>query len=351
MKFNFNNLPVGNLPYEDIQLCKQMMLRLYETVPFLPELPLMDSNDDVYHRTVDNIPCIQFKEGKLLIADSNNEKLAQLVMKLEKLYNSSAPYVLDEFAPTETQFFNMYIEILKRIKPKTTVINLVGPFTLANSFFNRNGSVILMDKIYRKFIIYLITAKALWFINKIKKASPDTKPLIMFNEQMLYKFGTLKRTNENITKESIVMLLARVYTKIKKEGAFVGVQAFEKCNWQLIFDTACVDLISFDAYNNPTNLNILAPSVNSYLAKGGYINWGIVPVMNENAIRSLNINMIHDRLKSTMEALADEGVSMDLLLKNSTVSVQGDLSRYPILFAEKAIMMANQLGDKLPIKR
>ena len=350
MKFNFNNLPTGNLPYEDIQLCKQMMLRLYENVPFLPELPLMDPNDDIYHRTLSNIPCIKFKEGKLLIADSNHEKLAQFFIRLEKFFNSSSLCNIDEFG-FKSPFFNMYIEILKRLKPKTTVISLLGPFTLANLFFNKNASVILLDKIYRKFIIYTITVKALWFISKIKEASPETQPLFLFDEQMFYKYGALKRTNENITKESIVMLLSRVFSRIRKEGALIGVQAFEKCNWQLFFDTECVDLISFDAYNNPANLNILASSVNKYLAKGGFINWGIVPVMNENAIRSLNINTIEARLKSTMEALADEGVSMDLLLKNSMVSVQGNLSKYPILFAEKAIMMANHLGEKLPVKR
>ena len=78
MSIKFNNLPVGNLPYDNIQLCKQMMLRLYENVPFLPELPIMDTNDNLYFKTIGNIPCIQFKDGKIFIADYNNDKLMQL---------------------------------------------------------------------------------------------------------------------------------------------------------------------------------------------------------------------------------------------------------------------------------
>ena len=221
---------------------------------------------------------------------------------------------------------------------------------LANSFMNKNASSILLDKTYRKLITFIILAKALWLIKEIKAASPETQPLIMFDERMLFKYGTLKRANESITQETVTTLFTRIFTKLRKEGALIGVQAFEKCNWQLIFNTECVDLISFDAYNNPSNINILAQSVNKFLAKGGYINWGIVPVMNENAIRSLNINTIQDRFKSTIDALSSEGVSMDLLLKRSTVSVQGDLSRYPILYAEKALMIANQLSAKLPAK-
>lgn len=350
MNLNFNNLPVGSLPYEDIQLCKQMMLRLFDKVPFLPELPLINPNNEIFHNTIENFPCIQLKEGKLLITENNSDKLIQLVTLMEKIYNSSPPYDIDMFG-TDAPFFYMYTEILKRLKPKTTVINLVGPFTLISSIFNKNSAAILLDKTYRKFIICLVTIKALWFIKQIKEASPDTKLLIMFDERNLIKYGTLKRTNESITKESVVSILSKVFSRLRKEGALIGVQSFDKCNWQLVFDTECVDMISFDAYNNPTNLNILAPGVNQFLAKGGCINWGIVPVMNENAIRSLTPNTIYDRLMATMENLSSEGVSMDLLLKRSTVSVQGDLSKYPIIFAEKALMMANSLADKFAPNR
>ena len=349
MNLNFYNLPVGNLPYEDIQLCKQMMLRLYENTPFLPELPLINPEDEVIHKTIDKFPCIQFKEGKIFIADSNNEKLIQTVNLMEKIYNSAPPYDLDMLS-TDTPFFSMYIEILKRLKPKHTVINILGPFTLANTIFNKNAGSILSDKTYRKFLTYLITIKALWYITKIKQASPETKPIIMFDERMLIRFGTLRRTNDNVNKETVNTMFVKAFSRLRREGAYIGVQSFEKCNWQLVFDTNCVDMISFDAYNNPTSLNIIAKSVNSFIAKGGYINWGIIPVMNENVIRSLNVNTIHDRFKSTIETLSSEGVSMDLLLKHSTVSIQGDLSKYPIIFAEKAILTANKLAEKIFVK-
>lgn len=348
MKINFNTLPVGSLPYEDIQLCKQMMLRLFENIPFLPELPLMDCNDNLFQRTITNIPCFKIVDNKIIIDENNYDKLMQFVMHMDKMFTSGS-YDVSEFG-FDTQFLFMYKEILKRLKPKTTIINLIGPFTLANSIFNKNASVLLTDKTYRKFMYYTVLVKALWAISMIKQASPDTVPLIMLDERLLFKFGTLKRANESITKETVTTLFSRLFAKLKKEGALVGVQAFEKCNWQLIFESENVDIISFDAYNNPSNLNILASNVNTFLAKGGFINWGIIPVMNENAIRSLNITTIQKRFEATLEALADEGVSMDLLHKNSTVSVQGDLSKHPIIFAEKAIMMATQLGSRLQPK-
>ena len=347
MNLDFRNLPTGNLPYNDIQLCKQMMLRLYEKIPFLPELPLLDSNDTLFNRTFSNIPSIMVKDGKIILPDINDNQFTLAMLHLDSAYESDNVSYLDKYG-TETPYFNLYVEIIKKIKPNYTIINLMGAFTFANSVFNRNASSLLTDRMYRRFIVEAITIKALWFINKIKEAYPSIKPIIIFEENFLYKFGTLKRTNDSITKETVTTILSKIFQRVKKAGGYVCVQSFEKCNWQLIFESGNVDMVSFDAYNNPSNLSIIAGDVSRFLQKGGYINWGIVPVMNENAIRSLNIDKLYDKFTSTLEDLASCGVSMDLLYKNSTISVQGNLSKYPILFAEKALIMANQLSKKIP---
>jgi len=65
MKLNFRNLPIANLPYEDVNACKQMMLRLYENIPYLAELPKIDPNDNITLRTVENIPGIVYKDKKI----------------------------------------------------------------------------------------------------------------------------------------------------------------------------------------------------------------------------------------------------------------------------------------------
>lgn len=347
MRLNFKNLPVGSLPYNDIQPCKKMMLRLYEKLPFLPELPLIDKEDNIIQRTFNNLPGLMMKEGKLILQENNSENFGRAMIHFEKIFNSQDINDFQDFS-FNPPFMNIYEAMLEKFLPEYTVIHLIGPFSFANMVFNINASLLLTDRFYRKYIIQAISVKALWFIHKVKSISPKTKPIIMFNEDSLYKFGTLKRTNEYITNDIVTELLYKVFQRIKKEGAIIGVQSFGKCNWQLVLDTNLVDIISIDAYNNPRNLNILAQSVNNFLAKGGYINWGIIPVMNETVIRTLNIEQAYSKFVSTVEELASNGVSADLLYKNSTVSVQGDLSKFPILFAEKALILTKQLSDKIP---
>jgi hypothetical protein len=283
-----------------------------------------------------------------LLPECTNDKFVAALNYMEKAYNSDNFEYYDRFAPKETPYSYMYYEMLKRLKPKYTVINLLGPFTIANSVFNKNAATLLSEQSYRKYIIQSLTVRALWHIAKIKEASPDTTPIIVFEEDMLYKFGTLKRTNEEITKETVIILFNKVFSKVQKAGALVCVQSFEKCNWQLVFEAGNVNIISFGAYTNPNNLNIISESVNKFMSKGGYINWGIIPVNNENAIRTINFDNAYKKLINAIEGLILAGVSADLLYQKSTVSVQGNMAKLPILFAEKALMLAKQISKKLP---
>lgn len=347
MNLNFKNMPNGSLPYDNVQSCKKMVLRLYDKFPFLPELPLLNPNDTTVKRTLYNLPCLKEKDGRLLLPESNNDQLQMALMHFDKIYNSESLKDFEQYA-FNTPFMEIFEAMLEKFQPKNTILHILGPFSFANIIFNRKATEILTDRNFRKYVTQTVTLKALWFIHKVKSISPKTTPIIMFNENLLYKFGNLKRINENITNDTVITILTKVFERVKKTGALIGVQSFTKCNWQLVFDTNLVDIISFDAYNNPNNLNILAQSVNNFLSKGGYINWAITPVMNENVIRSLNIELLFNRFINTIENLASLGVSVDLLYRNSTVSVQGDLSKFPILFAEKALMLTEQLGKRIP---
>ena len=319
-----------------------MMLKLYESLPFLPELPLIDSSDNTIMRTINNIPGIKYKDKKILLPNVESATFEKSLNKLDSAYNSSSN--LEHFS-FDAPFFNIYNQMLQRIKPHFTTVKLLGPFSFAELVYNQSSVNLFNDKLYRKFLIQAFVLKANWFISKVQSLSSDTKVLILYDEPLLYNFSNLKR-EEELANDAVVSLLSKVYQKIHSIGGFVGVQSFNKCNWQLPID-AGADLLSFDAYNNPNNLSIIAESVNNFLINGGYINWGIVPVTNESTIKSINLDYIESKFKSVSENLADEGIAYKMLLRHSTVSVQGDLAKIPILHAEKALILSQQLSDKV----
>ena len=144
-------------------------------------------------------------------------------------------------------------------------------------------------------------------------------------------------------------MFAKVIQKIKECHGLVGIQCFEKCDWQIPIE-AGADIISFDAYNNPNNLNIIAEKINDFLAGGGRINWGIVPVMTEALVKSLTVDQVYDRFAKTVENLVIAGVSERLAYNRAMVSINGNVNKLPLIFAEKALMLSVQLSKRIPHK-
>lgn len=340
-------LPVGNLPYDTDSAATKMMVKLFEDLPFLANMPLASKDDSILNRTLFNLTGIKHNSKKILF-DEEALNLKSYLIALDAIFNDPNPQNLETYK-FNTYFLKKYLQIIEKIKPRETVVNLIGPFSLALSILKNDGSAFITDKFYRKYIIQALAARALWIIQKIKEASADTRPIIIFEEPLLYKIGETIRNSEEVKRDTIVNLLAKVTQKIQTTGALVGIQSFEKCDWKIPIE-AGINIISFDAYNNPNNLHIMTEQINEFLANGGRINWGIVPVQNESLVKDSSVDKIFDRLIKTFEGLVSAGASQKLIYNHAMVSINGNVDNLPIIFAEKALIMATQLAKKIPVK-
>ena len=346
-KISFKCLPNGALPYETNEAATKMMVKLFENVPYLAMLPVISADENILFRTLSNVQGVRVKDRKAVL-ETEEKIFKQALLRLDAAYNNMSVENIEPYA-INSVFFPKYLQILKRIQPKDTVLNLLGPFSVSIALTKKDGPLVLLDKCYRKFVIQTITLKAAWAINKIREVAPETKPVIVLEEPSYYQYGDIKRENEDLTRDIVLNMFSKVIRKIKELGAVVAVQSFEKCDWQIPIE-AGVDIISFDAYNNPNNLNIIAEKVNDFLAAGGRINWAIVPVKNEAMVKSLTIDYLYDRFVKTLEGLIVSGVSERLAYNRALVSIQGDIKHLPLIFAEKALILSTQLAKRIPKK-
>ena len=51
-----------------------------------------------------------------------------------------------------------------------------------------------------------------------------------------------------------------------------------------------------------------------------------------------------------MQGLINAGVSENYVYNSALVSIQGNVDKLPIIFAEKAIILASQLAQRIPLK-
>lgn len=347
MKLATRCIPYGVLPYENLESTTRMVTKLFEKTPFIAILPKISPEESLLLYSLDKIPGIKINNKKVTLKTTTNSYKTGL-SKLDKAFNHPEMKNLEPYAFNGI-FVEKYLNIIKKFDSPNAVINLLGPFTISQLLKNAAEEQIITDKNYRKLFIQAICVKALWAIEKIKEYNPKTVPIIMLEEPTLGLLGTIKREYEDVTVELVTGLLTRVIEKLKEAGAIVGVQCMEKCDWQIPIN-AGADIISFDAYNNPNNLCIIPEQVTEFLNRGGKINWGIVPVTTESLVKSLNIDIISKRLYATMDGLILSGVPENLVYNSALVSVQDDVDKLPLIFAEKALMLANQLAKRIPIK-
>lgn len=346
MKLSSRCIPLGALPYENVESATKMMAKLFDKMPYLALLPKIEDEASVLKQTLENIPGIEFKNKRVYLK-AGTKSYANALLQLDKAFNSPDKENLEPYS-VNSAFLEKYLQIIKKFKSPNAVINLTGPFTISQILINAAEEQMLADKSYRKLFIQSVCIKALWIIQKIKEVSPSTVPLIILEEPMLGQLGNIKRENEEITIDLVTNMFAKVIEKIKAEGALVGIQCMGKCDWKIPIN-AGVDLISFDAYNNPNNLCIIPEKIIEFLERGGKINWGIVPAMSEAIIKSSNIDYLFNRFTATLEGLILAGVPERMVYNSSFVSIQGDVDKLPIIFAEKAIILANQLAKRIPV--
>ena len=346
MKLSSRCIPNGVLPYDNISTTTRMAAKLFEKIPYIPVLPRIEEKDSILRRTVANVPGISMTDSDKIVFRSS-EKIEADMKLLDKAFISPKKGNLEKFG-FEAPFLEKFLQMNKKFKSPNACVNLLGPFTLSQLLLQNADIQLLADKNYRKIVIQAISVKAMWIIDKVREYCPNTEVLIMLEEPMLWKFGDVQRQSEVVTLELITTLLSRVIDKIKSFGGMVGVQCMEKCNWQIPIN-AGVDLISFDAYNNPNNLNIIPETIIDFISRGGKICWCIVPGMKESIVKSLSVDYLKTRLLTTFDGLVLAGVPANFVYNSSFVSVQGNLDHLPLIFAEKALILATQLSKKIPV--
>jgi hypothetical protein len=335
--------PLGALPYENISAATKMEAKLYSDSPFLATFPNIDINDTLLNRTLCGILKLENTDNKILVKNEINKLDLE---KLDNTFNNRTTDTLNQYK-FSSPFLDKYESLIQKFQPQNAYISLLGPFSVSQKISQSINKQSLLDKTYRKLIIQTIGVKALWAINKIKENCSTTTPVILLEEPLFFQYGLLKRENEEISPELITSFFNKVIDVIHSVGGIVGIHSPEKCNWTIPIN-AGVDIISFDAYNNPNNLTIIPDTISEFIHKGGKINWGIIPVQNETLIKNLNIEQITKKMLSTFDILISAGVSPKLVYHSALVSVQGDLAHLPLIFAEKALILSTQLATKIP---
>ena len=338
---------IGSLPHQNIDEAMCLVEENFKDIPFWPQLSKLNKNENMMIQFLENMPSVIF--------DKNNDKpfldnekdsfpfeLEQLFSDWEDIIHNKNIQILDKYAISEnySSTFKYFLNKLKDTKPLYAKGQIIGPFTLATTLNDKSGKIAYYDITLREVITKILSLKALWQIEQIKKVSQDTTPIIFLDEPSLSQLRTSAYVS--ISPEEPVEMIREISDIIKENGGISAVHCCGRCDWGNLIKTKC-DIINFDAYNHSEHFLLFLKQITEFLQNGGKIAWGLIPTLNKDALETETTETLKNKFKNITKAMTANGLDKNLIINNSLITPACGAAALEPSLADKAMKLTNEL--------
>ncbi|MCX7926778.1 MAG: hypothetical protein N2606_01365 [Candidatus Omnitrophica bacterium] len=339
MQFQGCATGIGSLPFTDATRAVNFVLRYVPKVPFWPQLPKRDIREGMVTQFTEGMPCVRVTADGIFFDERDRER------ELEIFYSRIIAGQIQKFAISADYAQGIYA-LYKALEEQGTEgilgikCQITGPFTVAASINNSEGTAILHDEVFKEVIVKSLVMKAQW---QIKYFSKFNKPIIVFvDEPYLTSFGSAFTP---LNREQVVTTLAELAKDIISESVTVGVHCCGNTDWSLFTEIESIGLISFDAYGFWDKLVLYAENINSFLRRGGILCWGIVPTTSFS--EGLSVESLYPHLEEALNALVKKGISRQMLFDQLMVSPSCGCGGLSETEAERVFTVLQKITSKL----
>jgi len=304
---NLNVLGIGSMPFKDIKFSIDTIFKNYKDFPYWPQLPNINNYENMYIQFAEGFPSVKL----------NIEK-ASIYIDTEKLTNEQREIFYNNFMENNIDYFKISDEFskglyalknyLKKNKPSYNMLkgHVTGPVSFGLTVTDQNKRSIIYNDELRDITVSLINMKAKWQENFFNE-----KMIIFFDEPYMVSYGS---AFFNLPEDIIIDMFNRVFEGI---NGFTGIHCCGNTDWSLILKTN-VNIINFDAYQYMDNFLLYASELKTFIEKGGFLAWGIIPTNEE--IREVSIEYLEKIFNKAVKSLKDAGLNIDTIVQQSFIT-------------------------------
>lgn len=337
-KGNFSATAIGSLPHTNVETACEIMLKSLPDIPCWPQLPKTSAKEDMCIQDTEGLPCsVISSDGRTLTIDDSHDTSTALATFYDT-YLQSNPDLFQISHDCAIGFYTM-LEYLKK-SPKDAIRALkghvVGPITLAGSIKMASGITALYSEEFFDVIIKLMSMKAYWQFTKL---SLYGLPVIIFaDEPYLTSFGSAFM---NISRERAISALNEVYETVQSHGGLTGTHCCGNTDWAMLMESK-VDIVSFDAYEFMDKFLMYWREIKTFLDRGGYLAWGIVPTSSK--VTNVSANDLVKKLEEGIQFLVNKGLSKTLIQERSIITPSCGTGTLTIAEAERVMMLTHDVS-------
>jgi len=295
----FSTTGIGSLPHTDPEEACRAVLDAFD-IPFWPQLPQLSFREWMIPQYSEGMPYIKISAEQETIW-IEKDKSDELERFYESYTEDSRIAISEDYAEGLHAFLRIIKNRLKFLKGHIT-----GPLTFTLGLKDTEGRLIYFDEELREISLMLLKAKIRWQIDILKQFTENV--IIFIDEPILSALGS--STYLGVNPDEGMRLIREISDAIKESGAISGMHCCGNADWQSVMKTG-IDILNFDAHGYFETLSMYHKDVKSFLEKGGYLAWGIVPTTD--AIRNENYDSLKKHLDTKIEKLS-KSVAPTLLL-------------------------------------
>lgn len=180
---------------------------------------------------------------------------------------------------------------------------------------------------------------AFWQIGQIK--NHGLKPILVIDEPQL---PTYMGPASSAQAKRTLKLLRSIVKRLKSRGALVGIHCCNRIAPSALIDLG-VDLVHFDAYDFPSQIQASREKLQQFLREGGTIAWGIIPIAE-----TLNAGLeakLEKRLGELFLSLETRGLPLRTVLAQSMVAPTCGTGSLTVEQSDKILNFATSLSKRL----
>jgi hypothetical protein len=348
-KPNFLATGVGSLPHKNAEEALKQVWTSLPSAPHWPQLPQCGAESSFvgqYLRGPVETGVIEgFDQPRFQVEASDWVERMARFFELYLQAEAGDEIALESFGFTKdggTGFEGFCEDLLQKGTRGAFLLKgqLSGPVTVGMQITDNNRRACYYDGLQRDMLVKSLAMHARWQTKRLRRYGLPV--LMSIDDPGLYGYGS--STHVTLDRNILINDLNVIAESILEQGGIPGVHVCAGMDWTLLFDTK-IQVVNFDAYEYMMSMQVVADSLQKFLARGGILSWGIVPTSQK--AQGESVETLKERLERNIEELAKRGVDEARLRAQSLLTPSCGTGTLEITLAERIYSLLQGLSERM----
>ncbi len=331
---------IGSVPFTDVEEAVDLILTHLPEIPFWPQMVRLGFREDMVAQGFRGLPGLRLDEvSRTVRTDPQAVRELALAEFYEAVWlDDLSPFAL---APEEARgFYTLIRRVADSVQsPPALKGQVVGPVTFAGMVKDDQEKPILYDREMTQAVSLGLARKAAWQARQFRELGKEA--IIFFDEPILTGFGSAFFP---VSREEVVTILTDALEAARQPGpVYLGIHCCGNTDWSLLLKLP-IDILSFDSYGYFDSLLLYDRELRDFLARGGWLAWGLVPTREE--LHQESEDGLWHRFESQVKQAVGRGLELHQVLAQALLTPACGLGYQTPEAAARALELLHRLSAR-----